>query len=274
LHPGLRRPNPIPNPNFNPCLALHKVDLQARPGAACPRGLRSGYAKAGMRAQSKAAGIMGLQGESFRLVWITDNDSANAMPQPPLASVSWDRMIRAVEKVRERLRRAAAALAEAGVPYAVADGNAVAAWVSRGDETAVRNTQDVDILLRRSDLDTATTALAKAGFVRRRVAGIEMFLDGPEAKDRDAVHIVLAGEKVRPEYVAPAPDVSESEQAEFFRLLTLEALVRMKLTSFRDKDRTHLRDLLEVGLLDASWLERLPAALRSRLQILIKNPEG
>jgi hypothetical protein len=196
------------------------------------------------------------------------------MPQPTLASVSWERMIRAVEKVRERLRRAAAALAEAGVPYAVADGNAVAAWVSRVDEAAVRNTQDVDILLRRSDLETATVALANAGFFRRRVAGIEMFLDGPDAKARYAVHIVMAGEKVRPDYVAPAPDVSESEQAEFFRLLTLEALVRMKLTSFRDKDRTHLRDLLEVGLVDANWLARLPAELRSRLQILLETPEG
>jgi hypothetical protein len=183
-------------------------------------------------------------------------------------------MIRAVEKVRERLRRAAAALAEAGVPYAVAGGNAVAAWVSRVDEAAVRNTQDVDILLRRADLDSAAIALAKAGFVRRHVSGIEMFLDGPDAKARDAVHVVLAGEKVRPDYATAAPDVSESEQAEFFRLLTLEALVRMKLTSFRDKDRTHLRDLLEVGLLDAGWLSRVPPELRDRLKILIDNPEG
>jgi hypothetical protein len=183
-------------------------------------------------------------------------------------------MIRAVEKVRERLRRAALALAEARVPYAVVGGNAVAAWVSRIDEAAVRNTQDVDILLRRSDLDAAATALAAVGFVRRRVSGIEMFLDGPDAKARDAIHVVLAGEKVRPDYIAPAPDVSESEQAEFFRILTLEALVRMKLTSFLDKDRTHLRDLLEVGLLDASWLTRLPAELSSRLQLLIENPEG
>jgi hypothetical protein len=196
------------------------------------------------------------------------------MSHSPVANVSWERMIRAVEKVRERLRRAAAALAEAGVPYAVAGGNAVAAWVSRVDEAAVRNTQDVDILLRRSDLEAATEALGKAGFIRRRVAGIEMFLDGPQAKARDAVHIVLAGEKVRPEYEIPAPEVSESEAADFFRILTLEALVRMKLTSFRDKDRTHLRDLLEVGLVDASWLQRLPPELRARLQSLLETPDG
>ena len=57
-------------------------------------------------------------------------------------------------------------------------------------------------------------------------------------------------------------------------MVTLAALVRMKLTSYRDKDRTHLRDLIEVGLLDASWGPQLPAELRSRLQSLLDTPEG
>src|SRR6266487_3050017 len=87
-----------------------------------------------------------------------------------LAPVSWRRMIAAVEKVRDRLLRAARALEQAGVPYAIVGGNAVAAWVSRVDEAAVRNTRDVDILLRRADLEAAKTALATAGFVYRRVA--------------------------------------------------------------------------------------------------------
>src|SRR5271163_3132788 len=91
--------------------------------------------------------------------------------------VSWERMIRAVEKVRERLRRAVAALEAAKIPYAVAGGNAVAAWVSRVDETAVRNTRDVDILLRRDDLRGAISALTRTGFAHRHAAGVEMFLD-------------------------------------------------------------------------------------------------
>ncbi|HTA28970.1 MAG TPA: hypothetical protein VK731_00720, partial [Candidatus Cybelea sp.] len=61
------------------------------------------------------------------------------------AEVSWERMSNAVERVRLRLLRAASALAQARILYAVAGGNAVAAWVSRVDEAAVRNTQDVDI---------------------------------------------------------------------------------------------------------------------------------
>ena len=190
------------------------------------------------------------------------------------AEVSWERMSNAVENVRRRLLRAARALDDARIPYAVAGGNAVAAWVSRVDEAAVRNTQDVDIVLRRADLPAARTALEQAGFVYRHVASIDMFLDRPDAKARDAVHIVFAAEKVRADYATPVPDVSESEATETFRLLSLDALVRMKLTSFRDKDRVHLRDLMDVGLVAASWLEKVPATLRPRLQELLDNPEG
>ena len=183
-------------------------------------------------------------------------------------------MIRAVEKVRERLLRATAALDKAGVPYAVIGGNAVAAWVSRVDESAVRNTQDVDLMIRRMDLDAAAAALSTVGFVKRHVAGIDLFLDGPGARARDAVHVIFAAEKVRPEYLLPAPDIAEAERAPDFRLLSLEALVRMKLTSFRDKDRMHLRDLLDVGLMDASWREKVPAELAGRLQELLDSPHG
>ena len=183
-------------------------------------------------------------------------------------------MIRAAEKAKGHLRRVVAALEAAKILYAVAGDFAVAAWVSRVDEAAVRNTQDVDILLRRRDLPATIAVLIKAGFVHRHTAGLEMFLDGPSASARDAVHIIFAAEKVRPDYPAAAPDVTESEATESFRLVSLEALVRMKLTSFRDKDRTHLRDLIEVGLVDAAWSERLPSNLRSRLQELLNNPEG
>ncbi|MEW6755162.1 MAG: hypothetical protein AB1505_29905 [Candidatus Latescibacterota bacterium] len=182
-------------------------------------------------------------------------------------------MLSAVERVRERLMRAVGALDRAGVPYAVVGGNAVAAWVSRVDEAAVRNTRDVDVLLRRSDLDRAAAALADAGFIRRHAAGVDLFLDGPDGRARDAVHVVLALEKVRPHYPLPAPDVAESVDSAF-RLLDIDALVRMKLTSFRDRDRVHLRDLMDVGLVDATWLERLPAALRPRLEEILESPEG
>jgi hypothetical protein len=80
------------------------------------------------------------------------------MAQPWSEQSILDRMVTAVERVRDRLRRATAALEAAGVPYAVAGGNAVAAWVATIDPAAVRNTQDVDILLRRADLDAGRRA--------------------------------------------------------------------------------------------------------------------
>jgi hypothetical protein len=186
----------------------------------------------------------------------------------------WQRMERAVEKVQERLLRAAHALDAAKVPYAVAGGNAVRIWVAQVDEAAVRNTRDVDILLRRSDLPAAQQALEQAGFVCRHSAGLTMFLDGPDASARDALRIVFAGEKVREEYVEPTPDVDQSAMVQDFRALELAALVRMKLTSFRDKDRTHVRDLIDVGLVDTSWVAKLSPELGARLQQLLDTPDG
>jgi hypothetical protein len=183
--------------------------------------------------------------------------------------MSWERMIRAVEKVRLRLVRVAQVLNNAKIPYAAVDGNAVAAWVSTVDEAEVRNTQDVDIVLRRSDLPAAIAALEAAGFGYRHSAGMDMFLDGPDAKACDAVHVVFAGEKVRPEYVEAVPQPDKPYLKDDVRFLPLEALVRMKLTSNRRKDQVHIEDLHGVGLVDETWCEKLPPELGSRLRHIL-----
>jgi len=195
-----------------------------------------------------------------------------------LQPVSWQRMAKGIDDVRQRLERAAAALAGHGVDYAVVGGNAVAAWVSRVDESAVRNTRYVDILLRREDMARAIEALASEGLVHRRVASLakaaDVFLDGPDAKVRDAVHVLWAGEKAVPDAIDSTPELRETENSGSFELVPLEDLVRMKLISFRDKDRMHLRDLIAVSLVDASWLERFPHHLAHRLQTILADPEG
>ncbi|MGB4707244.1 MAG: hypothetical protein WBH28_02170 [Fuerstiella sp.] len=185
----------------------------------------------------------------------------------------WDRMNRAVEKVQERLEKTARTLESAGILYAIIGGNAVREWVAQADEGAVRTTRDVDILLRREDLPAAITAMEAAGFVYRHSAGIDRFLDDPDAKARDAVHVLLANEKVRDTDIVAAPDVSESVTVTAHQTLTLEALVRMKLNVFHDKDRMHLRDMLDVELIDETWVSRYPSILANRLQELINNPE-
>ena len=73
---------------------------------------------------------------------------------------------------------------------------------------------------------------------------------------------------------AANPDVNESTDLGTFRVIDLAALVRIKLTAFRDKDRTHLRDLIDVGQIDATWPARFPAELAARLRQLLDDPDG
>jgi predicted nucleotidyltransferase len=196
------------------------------------------------------------------------------MSDLPVVINGWERALMAAEKVRERLRRATRALDTAGVRYAVVGGNAVAEWVARIDEDAVRNTKDVDLLVRREDFPAVRATLEAAGFIYHHLLDIEVFIDGPEGKPSGGVHLLFAGEKVKRGDEHILPDLSESERAAEFQVAKLEALVRMKLIAWRDKDRTHLRDMIGVGLLDATWPSRLPAPLGDRLQQLLDNPNG
>lgn len=101
-----------------------------------------------------------------------------------------------------------------------------------------------------------------------------MFVEHPDASARDAVHVVLTGQMVRPDDVESNPDIEPSETANDFRTLSLESLVRMKLNSHCDKDRVHIRDMISVGLIDASWPARFPDELGNRLQQLLDDPDG
>ncbi len=196
------------------------------------------------------------------------------MADAAITPMGWERALMAAEKVKERLRRATKALADAGVPYAVVGGNAVAEWVGRVDEEAVRNTRDVDLLLRRGDLAAARTALETAGFVYCQLLDIDMFIDGPQGKPSGGVHILFAGEKVRPADEHALPDLNDTERAAEFQVASLEALVRMKLIANRRKDQVHLLDLIGVGQIDATWPARFPPPLGERLQRLLDDPHG
>ena len=185
-----------------------------------------------------------------------------------------DRMERAVAKVRERLLRATAALNQAGVPYAVVGGNAVASWVATVDEGAVRNTRDVDLLVRRSDLPAITVALERAGFVAGELLDVVMFRDGVEGKPSEAVHLLFAGEKTRPDHLLPAPEIQTVQDPANFHVIGFDSLLSMKLMSNRRKDQVHVLDMIGVGLIDRSWLPKLPPELAERLRQLLDTPDG
>jgi hypothetical protein len=186
----------------------------------------------------------------------------------------WERIERALEKVKDRLNRVTSALENAGIPYAVIGGNAVQLWVAQVDESVVRNTRDVDIIINPEDLPRAIIALEKVGFIYRHVKSIDMFLDGPDAKARDAVHVLFAGVKVRASDQEPVPDIDNITMIQNIRTIPLEGLIRLKLIAFRLKDRVHLLDMISIGMIDETWLEKLPTELAERLKILLDDPEG
>jgi hypothetical protein len=185
-----------------------------------------------------------------------------------------DRMERAVAKVRERLLRATAALNKARVRYAVVGGNAVASWVATVDEGAVRNTRDVDILVHRTDLPAVTIALEQAGFVAGQLMDVVMFRDGEEGRPREAIRLLFAGERTRPDHLLPAPEIETVDDPADFRVIQLERLVLMKLMPNRRIDRVHVRDLISVGLIDATWPACFPPELAQRLRHLLDTPDG
>ena len=184
----------------------------------------------------------------------------------------WSRMERAVEKVNERLRKTVRILEDAKVPYAVIGGHAVRAWVAQVDEAALRTTQDVDILVRPADLPALIDAMTSAGFHYRNTSGLDMFVEHPDASARDAVHVLLVGNVERGG--EPNPDIKPAARANDFQTVELESLVRMKLNAFRRKDQVHLLDMISLGMINASWLDRYPPDLRSRLEELLNDPDG
>lgn len=186
-----------------------------------------------------------------------------------------DPSCRAIALVRDRLVRVVDLLQAGEVPFAIGGGWAVAGWVATIDEDATGTTKDVDILLRREDLDQATAALGKGDFRFAEIDGVSMSLAGPEGTSKRAVHIIWANEIVRPKDQMPAPDIEprESSASHPYPRVGLESVVRMKLTAWRDHDRTHLRDMIGIGILTEPMVQWYDGELEERLQFLFDNPE-
>jgi len=193
-----------------------------------------------------------------------------AVSQTTPAVGAWEKHVMALDEVTRRLERVSEALQKASVPFAFVGGQAVAMWVATRAPAAVRTTKDVDILLRREDLAQARKAALSVGLDYFEVMGVGMFLEQNDPNPRGAVHVVWAGQKVRPECPLPSPTIDECELLGPGRpVVSLEGLVRMKLMSNRDQDRVHLRDMIEVGLVTREMLKPLPPELSVRLDALL-----
>jgi hypothetical protein len=183
----------------------------------------------------------------------------------------WEACAMALDDVHRRLRRITAALEEKSVPYAVVGGQAVAIWVATREPAAVRTTKDVDLLIRRDDLPRARAAALSVEMDYFEVLGVGMFLERGDPDPRDAVHLVWAGERVRPEYELPSPAVDQRQEISGIYAISLPGLVLMKLLANRDQDRLHLRDMIDVGLVGREFLDGLSPSLAERLEALLSE---
>lgn len=172
-----------------------------------------------------------------------------------------------VEQLFDIMKRVDAALTKAGVEYRIVGGMAVFLHVSERDPNAARFTRDIDVAVSRNDLDRIAKAAPEFGFRYRHAASVDMLVDAEQPKARSAVHFVFSGEKVRPEYLEPVPGFSQPTRTlEGILLAPVEDVVRMKLTSFRLKDKVHLLDMDSVGLITPEIEAALPRQLRDRLR--------
>jgi hypothetical protein len=93
-----------------------------------------------------------------------------------------------------------------------------------------------------------------------------MFLDGPDGRPSQAVHVVIADEqpsrfeRVRTPALGPP---CEDGHVPWPRV-DLATLIEMKLLAMRPHDIAHLGDLLRVGLIDRTWRDRIRPELRER----------
>jgi hypothetical protein len=171
----------------------------------------------------------------------------------------------AAEQIVDVAKRFSTVVEQAGIPCRVIGGLAVFVHIDQVDPIAARLTRDVDVSFDRKDLDAVRSAVEEHGFTYRHVAGVDTFLMGASPKARSGVHVVFAGEKVRPNDPEPVPSSEPVRCGKGFLVAPVSDLVRMKLTSFRLKDKVHIQDLDGVGLITPEIEASLSEPLRGRL---------
>jgi hypothetical protein len=149
--------------------------------------------------------------------------------------------------------------------YRVIGSLAVYLYVEEAEPDAGRLTRDIDIAVRREDLARIARAVEPYGMQHRHVAGVDMLVQNGASSARRAVRLIFTGERVTSNYPEPAPDIGPCRILHGVRLVPLADLIRMKLTSFRSKDETHLKDLDEVGLITPEIEAGLSEILSMRL---------
>lgn len=167
------------------------------------------------------------------------------------------------------LQKLAGPLTDAMVPHELVGGLAVFIHVENSDATHSTLTRDIDVMIRRSDLPKVIEIAQEHGFRFRHSGGVDMLLYGDAASAKNAIHLLFSGERVKASQAEPNPKLEPTKLKMHdmdFWVIPVADLVHMKLSSFRDKDRVHLRSMDAAGLITPEVEETLSEELRNRLR--------
>lgn len=130
-------------------------------------------------------------------------------------------------------------------------------------------TRDVDLMVRRSDLERIKEAAVDNGFRFRHTAGVDMLLYGPAESAKNAVHLIFSGEKVSPNQATPNPAIRPERKhvhGKDVLVIPVVDLIRMKLSSYRLKDQVHIKAMDAAGLITSDAENTLTPELSARLK--------
>lgn len=156
-----------------------------------------------------------------------------------------------------------------GIPHELIGGLAVLIHVEETDPAHSMLTRDVDLMICRSDLERVVDIAVKHGFRFRHAAAMDMLLFGETDSAKNAVHLIFSGEKVRPNQATPNPAIAPEKKhihGKEVLVIPVADLVRMKLSSYRDKDRVQIRSMDAAGLIKPEVERALPKDLQVRLE--------
>jgi hypothetical protein len=165
-------------------------------------------------------------------------------------------------------QRLADPLEQAGIPHELVGGLAVFLHVEDADSTHSSLTRDIDLLIRRTDLPRVIAVAEENGFRFRHSSGVDMLLYGDTTSARNAIHLLFTGERVKPSQAEEHPDIHPVRaglHGQDFRVIPVLDLLRMKLSSWHDKDRVHVRGMDAAGLITPQIEDGLSPELLARL---------
>jgi len=161
------------------------------------------------------------------------------------------------------------ALTAERIAHELIGGLAVLIHVEEANPEYSTLTRDVDIMVRRAGLGRIKKAAARKGFRFRRVVRVDMLLYGDTNSAKNAVHLVFSGEKVRLNQATLNPRIKPERKhihGKEVMVAPVADLVRMKLSSFRDKDRVHVRSMDAARLITPDVEKNLTPELAARLK--------